>query len=46
MAIGVVIVVIPIRTAATINAVLPAAESAAAVRAHCHCCPSGALLAA
>jgi hypothetical protein len=37
IAIGIVVVVIPVRAAATTDALLTAANSAAAVRAHCHC---------
>lgn len=36
IAIGIVVVVIPVRAAATTDALLTAANSAAAVRAHCH----------
>ena len=38
IAIGIVAVVIPIRTAATTNPILPTANSAAAVQEHCHRC--------
>ena len=38
IAIGIVAVVIPIRTAATTDAVLPAADSATAVRENCRHC--------
>ncbi len=41
IAIGIMAVVIPIRTAATTDAVLPAADSADAVRERCRCCPVG-----
>ena len=41
IAIGIAAVVIPIRTAASIYAVLPAADSAGAVRERCHCCRVG-----
>ena len=41
IAIGVVVVVISIQTAATTDTVLPAADSAAAVRARCHPCRVG-----
>ncbi len=41
IAIGIVAIVIPICTAATTDAVLPAADSANAVREHCHCCRVG-----
>ncbi len=44
IAIGVMVIFIPIRTAATTDAVLPAADSAAAVRVHCHPCPFGGLI--
>jgi hypothetical protein len=39
--IGVVVIVIPIRTAATTNAILPAADSATAFQARCHPCRVG-----
>ena len=41
IAIGVIVIVISICTAATTDAVLPAADSAAAVRARCHPCRVG-----
>jgi hypothetical protein len=41
IAIGFVVIVISIRTAATTDAILPAADSAAAVRARCHPCQFG-----
>jgi hypothetical protein len=44
IAISVVVIVIPIRTAATTDDVLPAANSAAAVRVRCHPCPFGGLI--
>jgi hypothetical protein len=37
IAIGVVVIVIPIHTAATTNVDFPVANSAAAIQAHCHC---------
>ena len=41
IAIGIVAVVIPIRTAATTGAVLPTTDSAVAVRERCRCCCVG-----
>ena len=41
IAIGIMAAVIPIRTAATTDTVLPAANSTAAVREHCCCCRVG-----
>jgi hypothetical protein len=41
IAIGIMVIVVHIRTAATTNAILPATDSAAAVRARCHRCHIG-----
>ena len=41
IAIGIVVIVVSIRTSATTDAVLPAADSAAAIRASCNPCRVG-----